>query len=347
MVKTFSRCFFALSFLFLFCVAANAYTLVMRGGHRIEIPNNFIVTPVGVTYEVASGISVTVQLRNVDIAATERANGEKEGSFWARLDRKPQTTTQPPQQPQTKTQPQATIKTVTNLDIETYAQAREKSEAEYEQKRVAMGWPSREEIQKRNQENLQRLQSDTQQQAQQEAQAESYWRGRATALRTEITALDAEMAYVRARINQEPVYTVFYTFVPPNNNANNGNGNNNVVAEPSRNTSATFNRSSQSNYGFRASASFGGGSAQGNFSFYYQSPSVSFWPNNGIDVYGAYNPFGFGFAPPFPVRYQSYNRGQLISRLQALEQARAGLLVRWQLLEEEARRAGVPPGWLR
>jgi len=40
-------------------------------------------------------------------------------------------------------------------------------------------------------------------------------------------------------------------------------------------------------------------------------------------------------------------RSELITRFNELAAARAGLSARWRELEEEARRAGVAPGWLR
>jgi hypothetical protein len=43
----------------------------------------------------------------------------------------------------------------------------------------------------------------------------------------------------------------------------------------------------------------------------------------------------------------SYERSVLIMKLHELVTERAGLVVRWRALEEEARRAGALPGWLR
>jgi hypothetical protein len=40
-------------------------------------------------------------------------------------------------------------------------------------------------------------------------------------------------------------------------------------------------------------------------------------------------------------------RNEIITRFNELSAARAGLSARWRELEEEARRAGAPPGWLR
>jgi hypothetical protein len=53
-----------------------------------------------------------------------------------------------------------------------------------------------------------------------------------------------------------------------------------------------------------------------------------------------YAPFAYGYN-------NSYEQSALDARLHELEGERAGLQARWRLLEEEARRAGVPPGWLR
>lgn len=329
-----SRMFFVFSFLLLFSVSINAYTLVMRGGGRVEIPDNFIVTTVGVSYTVGNGIGVTVQMTNIDIAATERANKETAGSFLSRITQVKKTETQ-------KQQPSSTQKpanTITNLDLNSYRVARERDEAAYEQNRAAMGFPSREELQKRNEEESQKLRAISEQQDQQEAQAESYWRNRANALRTEIYTLNAEIGYVRARINEEPTYTVFYSYIPPRQNVN-------TPPLPTANVYEPATPVRQRNVGVNGSINFGGGSTQGSVGFYYQGSSASYYPNNGIDAFGYY-PY-YGFAPPFPVRYQSYNRMQLVSRLQSLEQSRIGLLARWKLLEEEARRAGALPGWLR
>ena len=43
----------------------------------------------------------------------------------------------------------------------------------------------------------------------------------------------------------------------------------------------------------------------------------------------------------------SYERSALITRFNELAAARTGLSARWREFENEARRAGVAPGWLR
>src|ERR1700749_4847197 len=46
--------------------AASAYTLVMRSGRRVEIPNTFTLSKSTLTYETAPGIQVSVQLVSID-----------------------------------------------------------------------------------------------------------------------------------------------------------------------------------------------------------------------------------------------------------------------------------------
>src|ERR1051325_6796534 len=79
-----SRLLFATLFLSLTVCAVSAYTVVMRDGRRVEIPNEFTVTSSTLTYNVGNGMQVTVQLNTVDIGETERANREVHGSFLRR-----------------------------------------------------------------------------------------------------------------------------------------------------------------------------------------------------------------------------------------------------------------------
>ena len=94
-----NRFIMAVVFLVLTATVTSAYTLVMRNGRRTEIPNEFTVTVSTLTYTVGSGIQITVQLSGIDIAATERANGEPYGTFLARV-LPPAQITAPAAQPQ-------------------------------------------------------------------------------------------------------------------------------------------------------------------------------------------------------------------------------------------------------
>src|SRR5215470_6496180 len=116
-------------------VSANAYTIVMRDGRRVEIPDEFTVSGSMLTYETSPGIQVTIQLRTINIDATERANGAPRGSFFTRSSKPAQVNAAP--------QEQATARrSITNADLEGYRRARLASERAYEKRRRELNLPS-------------------------------------------------------------------------------------------------------------------------------------------------------------------------------------------------------------
>ena len=175
---TLRRVFFAVVFLGLTVSAVNAYTVVMRDGRRVEIPNEFTVTNSTLTYEVSNGFQVTIQLNTVDIAATERANNEPTGSLLQKADAAPNTQ---------QTRPRA-ARSITNKDLEVYRKARVENERAYDEQRRELGLPSAEErrrevaeIEARTLEQVRRMRD----------QEEAYWQSRAEAARAEMVAQEA------------------------------------------------------------------------------------------------------------------------------------------------------------
>src|SRR6266513_1185375 len=79
-----SRVVFVSVFILLVGVVANAYTVIMLGGRRVEIPSRFVVTPATLTYQVAEGIQITIPMAAINIPATEKANNEAPGSLLKR-----------------------------------------------------------------------------------------------------------------------------------------------------------------------------------------------------------------------------------------------------------------------
>lgn len=186
--------FFAVLFLALAVSAVNAYTVVMRDGRRVEIPNEFTVTNSTLTYQVSNGFQVTIQLNTVDIAATERANGETQGSFLTKA-KAPQAAVQ--NAPQTR----RAERSITNADIEKYRRARIESDKEYESRRKELGLPSMEERQK----EVAAIQDRTVEQVRNmRAQEEAYWRSRAEALRAEMAVNQAQLDSSRPRTEEFP-----------------------------------------------------------------------------------------------------------------------------------------------
>lgn len=184
---TLRRVFFAVVFLALTVSAVNAYTVVMRDGRRVEIPNEFTVTNSTLTYAVSNGFQVTIQLNTVDIAATERANNQPKGSFL----QKAGVPAVVPNTQQTRAR-----RSITNQDLEVYRKARVENERAYEEKRIELGLPSAEdrrrevaEIEDRTLEQVRSMR----------AQEEAYWRSRAEALRAEAAANEAKFGSSRAQ----------------------------------------------------------------------------------------------------------------------------------------------------
>jgi hypothetical protein len=318
--------------------AASAYTLVMRSGRHLEIPDSFVVTRTTLTYEAAPGLNVTLQLSTIDIAATERLNGEPSGTLLRRV-------------PQLKAQTDAAEKsparrTITNRDLEGARLARERSEAAYERRRLELGLPSVEETRRSNEEEAARLRELSRRSDEEQAQAEGYWRARASELRTEFAVVDAELNYLRSQLGPPRqsllagsygvvtgISTGVAPFFPfrPRLPANlpsrplSGFVSGNAVAQAS------------------GAVSFGGGSTRGRVFF---NPSF-----HGAGIFNRTTRFAgpglLALAAPYASYDTTYDRTLTLARVRELEAARAGLEARWRLLEDEARRAGAPPGWLR
>ena len=192
----FRRVFVAVLFLVISFSAVNAYTVVMRDGRRVEIPNEFTVTNSTLTYDVGNGMQVTIKLNTIDIAATERANREAPGSFVSKA-----TGPKAPFEPQTRRA--SAQRSITNADLEKYRRARVDSENEYEARARELGLPSLEdrrheaaEIQDRTVEQVRSMR----------AQEEAYWHSRAEALRAEMSANEARFGSSR----QQPEWS--YSF---------------------------------------------------------------------------------------------------------------------------------------
>ena len=176
-----SRILFAALFLFLTVTVVDAYTVVMRDGRRVEIPNEFTVTNSTLTYDVGTGMQITIQLNTVDIDATERANGEAKGAFLSKANAPVENM---PQTARTSAQ-----RSITNADLEKFRRARVESEQQYESQRQQLGLPSMEErraevaaIEDRTLEQVRSMR----------AQEEAYWRARADAARAETAAGEAQ-----------------------------------------------------------------------------------------------------------------------------------------------------------
>lgn len=335
------RAIFALILTLLMSVVASAYTIVLKSGRRLEIPQNFTVTPLTLTYTPAPGMNVTLQMSVIDIPATERANNEAAGSLLKRAERKAVGRA-------AVTQSRRERKPLTQADIEKARVARQQSEQAYERRRQELGLPTLEETRRRNEEEAKRLNQESEQYQTERSQSESYWRARATELRDEMASLDAEISYMRERLSEMPDYSTLnsYGFVA---------GYTPIV--PLQAGVARFpvvvghpgfmhgiNGTSAPPAGFQA---FGGFAPQSQIQIRAGAVRGNFG-RRGIVRPGIIAPAtSYLGVPSASYDNYSYDRANLIPRLHELEAQRAGFQSRWRSLEEDARRAGVPPGWLR
>jgi hypothetical protein len=143
----------ALMILLLFPLAGYAYTLVLRNGRRIEIPDRFVVNQSWLIYETAPGMSVSLQIAAIDIEETELANGESRGTFFTHQEE----TAQPVESSSRLRRSQGRAKSVTNRDLEKFEQERIKNDEIYDRDHKRRGLPSREELRSMERESEQKM----------------------------------------------------------------------------------------------------------------------------------------------------------------------------------------------
>jgi hypothetical protein len=317
--------------------AADAYTLVLRSGRRMEVPNNFVVSGLTLTYEATAGIQVTVQLASIDVSATELANNDLPGSFLKRATSQPVSPTNLDRQQTPANAPRS----ITNSDLEVYRSARVESERAYELRRKELGLSSGEEVRRTATAETEQTRSQLLKAGSDEQVEENYWRSRAAQLRTERVAIDAQITYLESRLSSTPDITAWGAFptVFP------------FPAIVSSRVSPALNSTfvpgphiippavpvGRSQFGGRAG--FGDGRIRGASI----NPRFSSGPRggrffSGIPVLGA---------SLASYAYDGYDRAALINQLDQLRLQRVQLQSHWQILEDDARRAGAYPGWLR
>ncbi len=290
-------------------IVAGAYTLVMRDGRHKEIPATFTVTGTALTYEWAPGFNVTLSLSVIDITATEQINQEAPGSFLRRAAATAFPTVFQPASPFAARTHQARL-SITNADLERSRRTRLESEKAYEQRRRQLGLPSLAETRSRETQEAQETVEFVRQHKAREESKEAYWRSRATEIRAEAAEVDAQIYYLQSRL-----------------------------AEFS--SSSPFSGSSIP--GYTTIIPYGGGWGRGR-TYGQRTPYGYGGPI--FDPYGSAYPYSFP-TRPYQSYDSSYEQAKLVEQLNNLLVRREGLAVRWRLLNDEARRAGAYPGWLR
>lgn len=278
-VKSITHRLLAVAFAVLVPLAASAYTVVLRSGQRVQIPDSFVVTTAGITYAEAPRMERTIQLSVINIRATEAANREAPGALLARIDGelpvmaeiwsvasqgRPSSASVPAQ------------RTITNADLERFRREREANEVAFDRQQTERGLPTLAEIRQREAAEDLRMSERSREAAIDRTRSEGHWRERATAVRAELNAVEAQLAVVRSQYRSVPLVSL-------------------------------------------------------------RSPQVD------IDGLPLYPDRVYGVSP----QADGYVRSRLLRDRLRLQQQRAVIQSRWNDLQEEARRAGAPPGWLR
>ncbi|MEP6635283.1 MAG: hypothetical protein ABJB97_01065 [Acidobacteriota bacterium] len=329
----------------LLAAMANAYTIVMRGGRRVEVPADFAVTLNTLTYEISPGIQVTLLVSAIDVAATERANKEPAGSLLKR------SRVVPVRLASTQTARESSAErnsahSITDRDLEAYKQKREQSEVAYEKRRRELGLPSLQESRQRAAAETAAMNETFARKQSEEMESESYWRGQASALRTEMTGVDAEIHYTRRRLDEVYANSGFNSFAEfPSLVPFGAFGSNVGRSSFNEHSGPRPNIVRAPTAQLRGGVGFGGGFSRGRV---FVNPGMSHFPRR--DVRGSRSSFFpntslFGW--PVQQYDYSYEGSALVARLDELMALRSALNARWRTLEDDARRAGAPPGWLR
>jgi hypothetical protein len=325
--KMLTRFLFVTVILVVVANVAGAYTIVFRDGHRIELPATFEAGTMTVTFELAPRINKTLPLALIDIAATERANLETPGSFFKHAPQPAIATPAPPIQ--------RANRTLTNVDLEPIRQRRIESEKAYEKRRIERGLPPIEETRQQRAAEEEETLALARQRATEDARIETYWRDRASTLRSDFNSVDAQIEYLRSRPvqNQRPFYNSY-----PNVYGNPNNGSYpNVYGYPTgRQYPSPYDRRRSRNLGTIAAPNRGVINT-GSGPLRSQIPT-----RRRLD-------FGVQLISPDTTPYQPFVYGNSYNqddRLDNLLMRRAELEALWRALESDARNASVPQAWL-
>lgn len=325
--KMLTRFLFVTVILVVLANVAGAYTIVFRDGHRIELPATFEVGIMTVTFELAPRINKTLQLALIDVAATERANLETPGSFFKHAPQPAIATPAPPIQ--------RAVRTLTNVDLEPIRQRRIESEKAHEKRRIELGLPPIEETRQQRAAEEEETLALARQGATEDARIETYWRDRASALRSDFNSVDAQIEYLRSRPvqNQRPFYNSYPNVYGYPNNGSYPN----VYGYPTgRQYPSPYDRRRSPNLGTIAAPNRGVINTD-------SGPLRSQIPRRrrldfGVQLISPdttpYQPFVYG---------NSYNQDD---RLDNLLMRRVELEALWRALESDARNASVPQAWL-
>jgi hypothetical protein len=237
---------------------------------------------------------------------------------------------------------QTAKKTITNFDLEKFKRQREKAEADYRANYKKRGMPSPEEIEKINQENRLQREELSERLRSENQENQNYWQSIADSLRYQIYDINAQINYLNGQLGSLPNQNQIFnspsqlsstTIVGYGNNRGYGRERRvpRTVIKPIDNVQTVTNAAAANPNPFYGTPLYPSGTK-----LVIGQPNRNF----GRRGHGKYYGNGAYFVPNIPDNY-SFQRDELVSRLQYLGQVKAGLFAQWNNLVTEAHRAGV------
>ena len=255
----------------------------------------------------------------------------------------------------------AQTRTVTNRDLEKFRQKRVEAEREYRENYEKLGFPSPEELERERDQSRNAAEESLLRQREERLETESDFRARARTLSTEIASIEAQINYVNSLFPANQLPTDYFTGgIAPFGYNRNGRSNSiwrgdatgrvllggggvrfggGILTPNPRSGFGNFPRPAPLGNNYRRNRGFGNRAGIG----------VSIGGGN-VNLRGRLgNNFRrghrrdkqfFGYYAPVVVDRYDYTQDELIIELRSLLQVRAGLYAEWQLLHEEAQRAG-------
>lgn len=224
----------------------------------------------------------------------------------------------------------AQTKTVTNADLEKFRQKRLQAEKEYRENYRRLGLPSPEELERQREEDKARDEQIYQQSRAERIQRRNDFQSRADDLKMRIASVEAQISYMRGQTGKTTSQTVIYGGYPGYYPYRRGGVFGGIQATVTPNVQSVRNiGNAYPNARDIGSVSNGG--------LIFSGPNVY----GGYPGYYGGNPYyRGGYVPPLIISTNTAP-DEASSQLLYLEQQLAGLLAEWELLEEQARQAGV------
>lgn len=202
----------------------------------------------------------------------------------------------------------AQTKTVTNGDLEKFKQKRLKAEKDYRENYEKLGFPSPEELERQSEQSKRELAELSRRIEAENARNESFYQSQANALLTQISSIEAQIAYLRGEANRLPNQNYIYSYSYAPYSYRNRQTIDPYYIQPLPNLAN--NQILINQYPYRN--------------------------NRRPPIYNRRY-----YVAPTIIGNNFYERNDVVSQLRFLEQQRAGLLAQWRILEDEAQRAGV------